>query len=86
MELKIDSMELKVLTDDELQKINSIATEILETRYNQKKEKAWLAVRNAIADYCKEYGCIDICEEYDNLTIDSTNDFSTIGEIHFKEF
>ena len=75
------------LTDDELRKISNISAKILETRYNQKKEKDWIAVRNAIINYCKSYGSIDInLSGEDNLTIDSTNDFSSIGEIYFKEF
>lgn len=75
------------LTDDELRKISNISAKILETRYNQKKEKDWIAVRDAIINYCKSYGSIDInLSGEDNLTIDSTNDFSSIGEIYFKEF
>lgn len=74
------------LTDDELRKISNISAKILETRYNQKKEKDWLAVKDAVINYCKNHGSIDICGEYDNLTLDYTNDFSDIGEIHFKEF
>lgn len=77
----------KEMTDDELRKISNTSAKILETRYNQKKEKDWIAVRDAIINYCKNYGSIyiNLCEE-DNLTIDSTNDFSSIGEIYFKEF
>lgn len=90
MELKIDSMgmesSLDKMTDDELLKIHSTISKILENRDYQKKEKAWLAVKDAIANYCKNYGSIDICGEYDNLTINSTDDFSTIGGIYFKEF
>lgn len=75
------------LTDDELRKISNISAKILETRYNQKKEKDWLAVKDAIINYCKSYGSIYInLSGEDNLTIDSTNDFSSIGEIYFKEF
>lgn len=75
------------LTDDELRKISNISAKILETRYNQKMEKDWIAVKDAIINYCKNYGSIHInlCGE-DNLTIDSTNDFSSIGEIYFKGF
>lgn len=77
----------KGLTDDELRKISNISAKILETRYNQKMEKDWIAVRDAIINYCENYGSIriNLCGE-DNLTIDSTNDFSSIGEIYFKEF
>lgn len=91
MELKIDSMgmesSLSKMTDDELLKIKNTVSQILETRYFQKKEKAWLVVKDAIANYCKNYGsiCINLYGE-DNLTLDSTNDFSSIGEIYFKEF
>jgi hypothetical protein len=90
MELKIDSMgmesSLSKMTDEELCKIKDTVSQILETRYFQKKEKDWLALKDAIANYCKNYGSIDICGEYDNLTINSTDDFSTIGEISFREF
>lgn len=90
MELKIDSIgmesSLSKMTDDELLKIKNTVSQILETRYFQKKEEAWLVVKDAIANYCKNYGSIDICGEYDNLTINSTDDFSTIGEISFREF
>lgn len=92
MELKIDSIEmessLSKMTDDELLKIKNTVSQILETRYFQKKEEAWLAVKDAIANYCKNYGSIDIytSEEYPILTFDSTINFSTIGEIDFREF
>ena len=90
MELKIDSMgmesSLSKMTDEELCKIKDTVSQILETRYFQKKEKDWLALKDAIANYCKNYGSIDICGEYDNLTTNSTDDFSTIGEISFREF
>lgn len=90
MELKIDSMgmesSLSKMTDDELLKIKNTVSQILETRYFQKKEKAWLVVRNAIAEYCKEYESIDFygCGDYEHFIIDSTNNFSAIGEIHSK--
>lgn len=90
MELKIDSMgmesSLSKMTDDELLKIKNTVSQILETRDFQKKEKAWLVVRNAIAEYCKEYESIDFygCGDYEHFIIDSTNDFSAIGEIHSK--
>ena len=91
MELKIDSMgmesSLSKMTDEELCKIKDTVSQILETRYFQKKEKAWLAVRNAIADSCKEYESIDFYSygDYDeHFTINSTDDFSSIGEIHSK--
>ena len=58
----------------------------MENRDKKKKEKAWLAVRNAIADYCKEYGSIDFYDygDYERFTICSTDDFSTIGTIKEK--
>lgn len=87
MELKIDSMgmesSLSKMSDDELLKIDSSISKILEKRNNQKKEKAWLAVRDAIFDYCENYGSIKIFGDY-AFSIDSTDDFSTIGAI--KEF
>lgn len=90
MELKIDGMgmesSLSKMTDEELCKIKDTVSQILETRYFQKKEEAWLTVKDAITNYCKNYRSIDICGEYDNLTINSTDDFSTIGEISFREF
>lgn len=92
MELKIDSMGMKSslskMTDDELLKIKNTVSQILETRYFQKKEKDWLAVKDAIANYCKNYGSIDIFIHGDDdiLALDSTDDFSTVGEIYFKKF
>lgn len=92
MELKIDSMgiesSLSKMTDNELLKIKNTVSQILETRYFQKKEKDWLAVRDAIANYCKNYGSIDIfiCGDDNIHALDSTDDFSTLGEIYFKKF
>lgn len=89
MELKIDGMgmesSLSKMTDEELCKIKDTVSQILETRYFQKKEEAWLAVKDAIANYCKEYGSIEIIGEYDTILLHSTDDFSTIGKIYFKE-
>ncbi len=91
MELKIDSMgmenSLSKMTDDELLKIKNTVSQILETRYFQKKEEAWLVVKDAITNYCKNYGSIDIfiCGNDDILALDSTDDFSTLGEIYFKK-
>lgn len=90
MGFKINGTEIenifKDMTDDELCKIKDTASQIMENRDHQKKEKAWLAVRNAIADYCKEYGYIDFYdyEGYEHSTICSSDDFSTIGTIREK--
>ena len=90
MGFKINGMEIenifKDMTDDELCKIKDTASQIMENRDHQKKEKAWLAVKNAIADYCKEYGSIDFYDygNYERFTICFTDDFSTIGTIREK--
>lgn len=90
MGFKINGMEIedifKKMTDDELREINSTAIQIRENRDNQKREKAWLAVRNAIVDYCKEYGYINFYdyEGHEHYTIDLSDDFSTIGTIREK--
>lgn len=90
MGFKINSMEIenifKDMTDDELCKIKDTASQIMENRDNQKREKAWLAVRNAIADYCKEYGYINFYdyEGHEHFTIDLSDDFSTMGTIREK--
>ena len=89
MGFKINGMEIKdifkEMTDDELREINSTAIKILENR-DKKKEKAWLAVRNAIADYCKDYKSIDFYSygDYKHFTICLSDDFSTIGIIREK--
>lgn len=89
MGFKINGMEIKdifkEMTDDELREINSTAIKILENR-DKKKEKAWLAVRNAIADYCKDYKSIDFYSygNYEHFTICLSDDFSTIGTIREK--
>lgn len=91
MELKIDGMgmesSLSKMTDEELCKIKDTVSQILETRYFQKKEEAWLTVKDAITNYCKNYGSIDIFirGNDDVLALDSTDDFSTLGEIYFKK-
>lgn len=89
MGFKINGMEIKdifkEMTDDELYKIKDTASQILENR-DKKREKAWLAVKNAIADYCKDYGSIDFYSygNYEHFTICLSDDFSTIGTIREK--
>lgn len=87
MELRIDGMgiesSLNKMADDELLKIKNTVSQILENRDYQKKEKDWLAVRDAIANYCENYESIEIFGEYAN-NINSTDDFSSIGEIYSK--
>lgn len=89
MGFKINGMEIKdifkEMTDDELREINSTAIKILENR-DKKREKAWLAVKNAIANYCKDYKSIDFYSygDYEHFTICLSDDFSTIGTIREK--
>lgn len=86
MGFKIDDMPLNEMMTEDLKKVNDEIIQILEDRRFKKKENAWAKVKDAITAYCKEFGSIEIIGEYENNTIHSTDDFSTIGEISFREF
>ena len=57
---------------------------ILETRRNKAKEEAWRKLTNAIKDYTTTFGDIEVNTYYETFQISSTDDYSSIGEIHVK--
>ena len=57
---------------------------ILETRRNKAKEEAWRKLTNAIKDYATIFGDIEVNTYYETFQINSTDDYSSIGEIYVK--
>lgn len=75
---------LKNLTTAELRDMQDAIENELTIRKNQEKEQVWNEVCDAIQKYCRQFGDIDIIDEYADETtmyLDEHWDFSTIGEI-----
>ena len=73
--------QLADLNDNELAEVIAKAQAIRTARQNARKEEDWRKVANTIREYQEKYGdiCVEDCGGY--VWIDSTCDFSTVGEI-----
>ncbi len=71
-------------SSEDLSEAQHAISTILETRRNKIKEEAWRKLTNAIKDYTSAFGSIEITSDGDTFYMDSTDDYSSIGEIHIK--
>lgn len=71
-------------SSEDLSEAQRTISAILETRRNKAKEEAWRKLTNAIKDYSTTFGDIDVSTYYESIQISSTDDYSSIGEIHVK--
>ena len=60
-----------------------IAKELDDRRFHAKKT-AWDKLVDAIKDYTTTFGGITITGEYETLSMDSLDDYSSIGEIQIR--
>ena len=75
---------LEQSSSEDLSEAQRTISAILETRRNKAKEEAWRKLTNAIKDYTTTFGDIEVNAYYETFQISSTDDYSSIGEIHVK--
>ena len=71
-------------SSEDLNEAQHMISTLLETRRNKAKEEAWRKLTNAIKDYATTFGAIEVNTYYETFQISSTDDYSSIGEIHVK--
>ena len=71
-------------SSEDLSEAQRTISTILETRRYKAKEEAWRKLTNAIKDYAATFGDIEVNAYYETFQISSTDDYSSIGEIHVK--
>lgn len=71
-------------SSEDLSEAQHLISTLLETRRNKAKEEAWRKLTNAIKDYATTFGDIEVSTYYESIQISSTDDCSSIGEIHVK--
>ena len=71
-------------SSEDLSEAQHLISTLLETRRNKAKEEAWRKLTNAIKDYTTTFGDIEVNTYYETSLISSTDDYSSIGEIHVK--
>ena len=71
-------------SSEDLSEAQRTISTILETRRYKAKEEAWRKLTNAIKDYVTTFGDIEVNTYYETFQISSTDDYSSIGEIHVK--
>lgn len=75
---------IKQSSSEDLSEAQHLISTLLETRRNKDKEEAWRKLTNAIKDYTTTFGNIEVRDYYESIQISSTDDCSSIGEIHVK--
>lgn len=71
----------EMMTDEELRSLLKELLEESNRREREAKEKDWLAVREAIANFTKKWGNITVTDGYDTVIVYYGADMSTIGDI-----
>lgn len=64
--------DIKEYKDEELASIMTAIHNEIERRQNVKRLNAWDRMFDAIRDYVAEYGCIEVTDSYDTITIDES--------------
>ena len=75
---------IKEISSEELSQLQLVIADELEHRRSRAKEAAWNKLVDAIKDYTTTFGSIDVTGEYETFSMNSLDDFSTIGEIQIK--
>ena len=72
------------ISAEELSDLQLVITNELDHRRSRAKETAWNKLVDAIKDYTTTFGGIEVTGEYETFSMDSLDDFSTIGEIQIR--
>ena len=75
---------IEEISAKELSQLRSAITDELDKRQFRAKEAAWNKLVDAIKDYSTTFGDIEVNAYYETFQISSTDDYSSIGEIHVK--
>ena len=75
---------IEEISAKELSQLRSAITDELDKRQFRAKEAAWNKLVDAIKDYSTTFGSIDVTAEYETFSMNSLDDFSTIGEIQIR--
>ena len=75
---------IEEISAEELSQLQLVITDELEHRRFRAKEAAWNKLVDAIKDYTTTFGSIDVTGEYETFSMNSLDDFSTIGEIQIR--
>ena len=75
---------IKEISAKRLSQLQSAISDELEHRRFRAKETAWNKLVDAIKDYTTTFGGITITGEYETLSMDSLDDYSSIGEIQIR--
>lgn len=86
MKDKVMQTNILSLSDNELMDVGMFIQEELTRRQNMKKQSSWEKVVSAIKNYVDEFGSILVRDYGNNSYIDKECDFSTFGEIEFKDW
>ncbi len=69
------------MSDVELDRMASAIQAEADRRRNQKQEKMWNAVKNAIKDYINEFGEIEIESMVETVYLSAMDNYQTFGTI-----
>ena len=72
------------ISAEELSDLQLVITNELDHRRSRAKETAWNKLVDAIKDYTTTFGSIEVTGEYETFSMNSLDDFSTIGEIQIR--
>lgn len=72
---------IKKMTDIELGSLLQEVQEEFDRRERETKEKDWLAVREAIANFIEKWGRITVTYDWDTIHLQKGVDMDSIGEI-----
>ena len=75
---------IEEISANELSQLHSAIINELDKRKFRAKEAAWNKLVDAIKDYSTTFGSIDVTGEYETFSMNSLDDFSTIGEIQIR--
>lgn len=75
---------IEEISAKELSQLHSAIINELDSRQFRAKETAWNKLVDAIKDYTTTFGGIIITGEYETLSMDSLDDFSSIGKIEIN--
>lgn len=75
---------VKEISAEELSQLQLAISDELEHRRFRAKEAAWNKLVDAINDYSTTFGSIEVTGEYETFSMNSLDDFSTIGEIQIR--
>ena len=75
---------IEEISTKELSDLQLVITNELNSRRSRAKKTAWNKLVDAIKDYTTTFGSINVTGEYETFSMNSLDDFSTIGEIQIK--